>query len=140
MAAYGCVRDESEFACSISSATGYDHFLSPPHESVLRSGAGYAPVAAMPLPQNDAECLESAPSMASSSACSTGIIPPHFHAVYAGSEAKFDVSTLEMIEGSIPPRAIRLVPEWAELHRSELAADWDRAVQRLPLRPIEPLA
>ena len=66
--------------------------------------------------------------------------PPHFRAVYGGSEAKFDVYTLEMIEGSLPPRAARLVREWAELHREELAVDWERAVQRLPLRPIEPLA
>ena len=66
--------------------------------------------------------------------------PPHFHAVYAGTEAKFDVFTLEVIEGSLPPRAARLVREWAELHRAEIAADWDRAVERLPLKPIEPLA
>ena len=47
--------------------------------------------------------------------------PPHFHAVYGDSEAKFDVSTLEMIEGSLPPRAARLVREWAGLHQAELA-------------------
>ena len=65
--------------------------------------------------------------------------PPHFHAVYADNEAKFDLSTLELIDGGLPPRALRLVREWAQLHRSELAADWDLAVQRLPLRRIEPL-
>ena len=65
--------------------------------------------------------------------------PPHFHARYGDVEAKFDISTLQPIEGSLPPRATRLVREWAELHRAELAADWELAVQRLPLNPIEPL-
>jgi hypothetical protein len=37
--------------------------------------------------------------------------PPHFHALYAGSEAKFDIYTLEVIEGVLPPRAARLVRE-----------------------------
>jgi hypothetical protein len=32
-----------------------------------------------------------------------------------------------------------LVKEWAELQRAELAADWERAVNKLPLTPIEPL-
>jgi len=65
--------------------------------------------------------------------------PAHFHAVYADSEAKFDISTLELIEGRLPLRAARLVREWAELHRAELAADWELAVQRRPLRAIDPL-
>jgi hypothetical protein len=55
------------------------------------------------------------------------------------SEAKFDIATLELIEGSLPPRADRLVRDWAELHRAELAADWSLAIKRLPLKPIEPL-
>jgi hypothetical protein len=65
--------------------------------------------------------------------------PPHFHARYADSEAKFDISTLEVIDGGLPSRAARLVREWAELHRAELAADWELAVRRLPLNAIEPL-
>lgn len=65
--------------------------------------------------------------------------PPHFHARYGDYEAKFDISTLEVIDGGLPPRAARLVREWAELHRAELTADWDLAVRRLPLNAIEPL-
>jgi hypothetical protein len=65
--------------------------------------------------------------------------PAHFHARYADHEAKFDIVTLEVIEGVLPPRAMRLVKEWAELHRGELAADWELAVNRLPLTQIEPL-
>ena len=34
---------------------------------------------------------------------------PHFHAVYAEFNGVFDVTTLDMIEGDLPPRAQRLV-------------------------------
>lgn len=44
-----------------------------------------------------------------------------------------------VIRGSLSPRALRLVAEWAELHRSELAANWERAQRREPLVAIEPL-
>jgi phosphomannomutase len=43
------------------------------------------------------------------------------------------------IHGSFPPRALRLVLEWAKLHRTELLANWERAAQRQPLLPIAPL-
>jgi hypothetical protein len=43
--------------------------------------------------------------------------------MYADREAKFDISTLETIDGGLPPRAARLVREWAKLHRAELTAD-----------------
>lgn len=35
--------------------------------------------------------------------------PPHFHARYAGEEAVIEIATGEVIAGSIPPRARRLV-------------------------------
>lgn len=37
--------------------------------------------------------------------------PPHFHAVYGEQNALFDIETLEMIEGDLPPRAKKLVSE-----------------------------
>jgi hypothetical protein len=65
--------------------------------------------------------------------------PPHFHARYAGEEAIIEIATGEVIAGSIPGRAQRLVREWTELHREELVADWNRARARQDLEPIEPL-
>lgn len=62
--------------------------------------------------------------------------PPHFHAAYAGREAMVDLETLEVLEGSLPPRATRLVREWAQLHRLELRRNWDRARDTLPLDRI----
>jgi hypothetical protein len=46
--------------------------------------------------------------------------PPHFHAIYAGRKAAFNIRTLAMTEGSLPPRARGLIIEWASLHQQEL--------------------
>jgi hypothetical protein len=35
------------------------------------------------------------------------------------------IETLEMIEGDLPPRAHRLVRDWAETHRSSLLTMWN---------------
>ena len=50
--------------------------------------------------------------------------PPHFHARYAGEEAVISIATGEVIAGSLPGRALRLVREWTEMHRDELDANW----------------
>ena len=45
-----------------------------------------------------------------------------------------------MTVGSIRSRtALRLIREWAELHRPELEANWENAVAKLPLDRIAPL-
>ena len=65
--------------------------------------------------------------------------PPHFHTIYAEHEAEISINSLEIIDGSLPQRARRLVLEWARLHREELLANWERARADQPLRLIEPL-
>jgi hypothetical protein len=65
--------------------------------------------------------------------------PPHFHARYGESRARIAIADLEILAGSLPPRALGLVVEWAAIHRDELARDWKRAAQREPLDSIEPL-
>lgn len=64
---------------------------------------------------------------------------PHFHAVYAGRRASIAIETLEILGGSLPDRAYRMVREWGELHRIELEANWQRSRNREPLERIEPL-
>jgi hypothetical protein len=66
-------------------------------------------------------------------------LPPHFHAVYAGEEVVVRIDTLEVLAGAFPRRAMALVLEWAQLHRVELADDWERAERLQPLEPIPPL-
>jgi len=46
----------------------------------------------------------------------------------------------ELIAGSLPPRALALVVEWAQLHHDELLANWERARRDEPLEPIAPLS
>jgi hypothetical protein len=55
------------------------------------------------------------------------------------SEATIAIDTLEVLAGSVPDRALRLVREWSELHRPELEANWRRARDDVPLKAIPPL-
>ena len=63
---------------------------------------------------------------------------PHFHARYQDEAASVDLAG-EVIAGSLPPRALSLVSEWAVIHHDELLANWERARRNEPLEPIEPL-
>lgn len=65
--------------------------------------------------------------------------PPHFHAVYAEDEAKINIQTLEVMEGSLPRRALALVLEWAQEHRMELMEDWELCANNRPAKKILPL-
>jgi len=66
-------------------------------------------------------------------------VPPHFHARYGGERASIGIESLQVLDGSLPPRALGLVMEWASAHRSELMNDWFLAQSRCPLQPIDPL-
>ena len=37
--------------------------------------------------------------------------PPHFHARYAGDKVAIEIQTLRVLEGQLPPRALKLVIE-----------------------------
>jgi hypothetical protein len=65
--------------------------------------------------------------------------PPHFHAQYGDEVAQIELATLRVLNGSLPPRALRLVRAWGRLHTEELADNWLRAQELEPLAPIEPL-
>jgi len=65
--------------------------------------------------------------------------PPHFHARYAGQKALIGIETLAVLEGSLPPRVLGLVVEWAALHRQDLLDNWGLARRQAPLKAIEPL-
>jgi hypothetical protein len=65
--------------------------------------------------------------------------PPHFHAIYGSHEALIEISTAEIIAGSLPLGAQSLVSQWVGLHRKELLDSWELARALKPLRKIEPL-
>ncbi|HET9719885.1 MAG TPA: DUF4160 domain-containing protein [Solirubrobacteraceae bacterium] len=65
--------------------------------------------------------------------------PPHFHAQYGEHVAQIRLDTFEVLNGSLPPRALRLVREWAASHAVELVENWRLAQALEPLAEIDPL-
>lgn len=61
--------------------------------------------------------------------------PPHIHAIYNKNIAVIDIQTLEVIEGEIPKRALRLVKEWVFIHKKEIKDIWETQ----QFKKIEPL-
>jgi hypothetical protein len=64
---------------------------------------------------------------------------PHFHATYAGETVVVSIESGDAIAGTVPARALRLIQEWAGLHRNELRLNWARAREDAPLERIDPL-
>lgn len=62
----------------------------------------------------------------------------HFHAYHAGRRASVSVDG-KLLAGSLEPRALRLVQEWASLRRHEIQANWERARKNEHLSEIDPL-
>jgi hypothetical protein len=65
--------------------------------------------------------------------------PPHFHVRYGQQKALIAIETLSILEGTLKPRTLGLVIEWASQHQFELMRDWELARQNAPLEDIEPL-
>ena len=59
--------------------------------------------------------------------------PPHVHVEYQGHEAFVDIASGDIVKGSLPRKAAKLVKEWCLDRQGELMANWDRA------RALEPL-
>ncbi len=66
-------------------------------------------------------------------------LPPHFHAEYGEDKAVVDIHTLTVIGGSLPPRVLGMVVEWAVEHRTELLDLWERAANKKSLYKVAPL-
>ena len=64
--------------------------------------------------------------------------PAHFHARYGDHEITVEIENGKTV-GTMSPRALKLIQEWRELHKDELLKDWECAVQKKALFPIEPL-
>ncbi|WP_420464934.1 DUF4160 domain-containing protein [Panacagrimonas sp.] len=62
--------------------------------------------------------------------------PPHFHVEYQGHEALGSIGTGEIMRGSLPRRAAKLVWEWCLDYQDELQEDWRLAQELLPLKRI----
>ncbi len=65
--------------------------------------------------------------------------PPHFHASYEGADCVIDIQTLAVTQGSLSPRALGLVIEWATMHQVELLKAWKHAQNNQDIGKIDPL-
>ncbi len=70
-------------------------------------------------------------------ACS--ISTTSFRDAPARRKATVRISPPGVLTGSLPPRVLALVIEWASRRRDALERDWDHARSGLPLEPIAPL-
>ena len=64
---------------------------------------------------------------------------PHFHATYAGHDVSIGIESLDILAGTFPTSGLRLLKEWANVHREELMDNWERARRGDRLARIEPL-
>jgi hypothetical protein len=64
---------------------------------------------------------------------------PHIHAKYQENEAVVSITDGKVLKGRLPPAKMRLLLAWIEIHRDELAADWELAVSGQQPYRIEPL-
>ena len=64
------------------------------------------------------------------------IIPPHIHAIYGDDVAEVDIKSGEIIEGSLPPKALAMVKEWIEINKKDLLQMW-KTQEFKKLSPLE---
>jgi len=65
--------------------------------------------------------------------------PAHFHAEHQGQQGKFDFSGKMLVGDIKSATALRLIRDWAQLHRVELDANWTKMKEGKPLDRIPPL-
>ncbi len=64
---------------------------------------------------------------------------PHIHAHYGEQSAVIEISSGEVLGGELPKNKMKLVQAWVEIHKEELTANWNLALEGQPLFKIEPL-
>jgi hypothetical protein len=53
---------------------------------------------------------------------------PHIHAEYQGQIGVYSIPDGKLLTGSLPLNKEKLVSAWIEIHKDELIADWNLAV------------
>lgn len=51
--------------------------------------------------------------------------PPHIHAIYGENMAAVCINDGTILEGELPKKALEMVIEWTEMHKSELLKMWE---------------
>lgn len=63
---------------------------------------------------------------------------PHLHAEYQGEQIVVSLDG-DVLEGSIPPKKLKLLLAWMEIHYDELLADWNLLYNGEEFFRIDPL-
>ena len=66
-------------------------------------------------------------------------MPPHFHAKYGSEEVIVNIKDIEVIDGKIPSKQLKMLLGWAAFHQEELLENWELAQQNEELFQIEPM-
>ena len=64
---------------------------------------------------------------------------PHIHAEYQGQTGVYSISEGLLLAGELPPNKHKLVVAWIEIHKDDLLADWELAVNGKKPFPIRGL-
>jgi hypothetical protein len=64
---------------------------------------------------------------------------PHIHAQYGEHEALIAIDDGDILGGQLPKSKMKLVLAWMEIHKDELMADWQLAVNGQQPFKIDPL-
>ena len=64
---------------------------------------------------------------------------PHIHVKYQSDEAVFAIETGALLEGKLPKNKTKLIEAWIEIHKEDLIADWQLAVDGQEIFKIDPL-
>lgn len=72
---------------------------------------------------------------------STGatICRPHFHAFYSGLEVIVSIEELEVLDGKMASKQLKMLLGWVAFHQEELRENWELAKNKQDLFAIEPL-
>lgn len=65
--------------------------------------------------------------------------PPHFHASYGGANVIVSIQDIEVLEGELPNKQLKMLLGWAAFHQEELMENWLLAEAQQELFSIDPL-
>ena len=51
--------------------------------------------------------------------------PPHIHVSYGEYVSEIRIDNLEVLEGNLPKRALKIAKEWITIHQKELMEMWN---------------
>ena len=64
---------------------------------------------------------------------------PHIHANYQGYSVVLSIPDGDILAGDFPPKKLKIVVAWLEIHQEDLMANWELAVNGKTVFTVEPL-